>query len=88
MDELIQRIYRYTYIYLGFLNECTEPSTDNIKSVDLYNRFKNWFKNNNPGHIIPTQRKFSLELKKHVQIEKIHFDGVGTSGIKNLQLKD
>ena len=37
------------YLYLQFLNENTEESDSHIKTADLYEHFKGWFKTNNPN---------------------------------------
>jgi putative DNA primase/helicase len=90
-DNILKWTNQYkenTDLYLSFLNECTEESNTNVKSVDLYEIFKNWFVTNNPNRPIPTQRKFSLEIKKHITIEHIKFNGASTSGIRNLKIKN
>lgn len=77
-----------TDLYLQFLNECTEESEKHIHTVVLYERFKSWFKNNNPNMKIPNNRNFTTELKKYKNIENIKIDGKSSSGIKKLQLID
>ena len=74
-------------IYLNFLNECTEESDVYIRSVDLYNYFKEWYARNNSDKIIPTQRKFSIGIKKYKKIEKVRINEIVTSGIKNLDIR-
>lgn len=74
-------------IYLRFIIECTEDSDTHIKTVDLYEYFKLWFPKYNPDQKIPALRSFSLGIKKHKNINKIHFGNQVTSGIKNLQIK-
>ena len=38
-----------TDLYLSFLNECTEESDTHISTIELYEKFKSWFKINNPN---------------------------------------
>ena len=76
-----------TDVYLCFLNECTTESYTHIKSVVLYEKFKDWFIRNNPRRIIPTHRIFSSGIKKYVTIENVRIDNKITKGIKNLEIK-
>jgi hypothetical protein len=79
----------YTDVYLQFINECTEDSAHHVKSIDLYEHFKNWFNNNNPGTKIPSNRRFGANIKRFDKIiETIKFDGKTTSGVKYLCIKD
>ena len=52
-----------TDIYLNFLNECTEHSQTHIKTIDLYECFKSWFKVNKPNTKIPNNREFISNVK-------------------------
>jgi putative DNA primase/helicase len=76
-----------TDVYLCFLNECTTESYTHIKSVVLYEKFKEWFIRNNPRRIIPTHRIFSSGIRKYVTIENVRIDNKITKGIKNLEIK-
>jgi P4 family phage/plasmid primase-like protien len=79
-----------TDLYLQFLNECTEESTTHIKTVDLYDRFKTWYKNSNPTKKIPSNREFCTGIRKYKTIEEVRVEGVKstTTGIKYLQIID
>jgi P4 family phage/plasmid primase-like protien len=77
-----------TDVYLSFLNECTEQSDTHVKSTELYDAFKDWFKDNNPNKAIPTQRIFSLGIKKHKLIESVRINNKTTSGIKHMTIKN
>jgi P4 family phage/plasmid primase-like protien len=77
-----------TDIYLNFLNENTEVSEIHIKTTELYENFKGWFKINNPNTKIPSNREFISSIKKHKIIEHVKINGTSSYGIKNLKLKD
>jgi hypothetical protein len=74
-------------IYLQFLNECTEESTKHIKNTDLYENYINWFKNKNPNEIVPSNREFTLNIKKYKAFCHVNIDKQSVYGIKNLRLK-
>jgi putative DNA primase/helicase len=76
-----------TDLYLQFLNDCTENSETNIHTVQLYNKFKEWFKNNNPNTKIPSNKEFIANIKKYKEIKKnVKIDKKLSSGIHNLKL--
>jgi phage/plasmid-associated DNA primase len=77
-----------TDMYLQFLNENTEESTTHIKTTELYDYFKNWFKQNNPNTKIPSNREFITNIKKYKTIEHVKISGSSSYGIKNLQYKE
>ena len=55
-NEILKWTNQYkenTDLYLQFLNECTEFSEIHIKTCDMYESFKFWFKTNNPNTKIP-----------------------------------
>jgi P4 family phage/plasmid primase-like protien len=77
-----------TDMYLQFLNECTEKNDDgHIKTTDVYDSFKNWFKLNNPNTKIPNNREFIGKVKKYKTIEHVRIDKEICYGIKNLKIK-
>ena len=57
-----------TDIYLHFLNECTDKSETHIKTSEIYDCFKTWFKINNPNTKIPSNREFAVNIKKYKTI--------------------
>jgi phage/plasmid-associated DNA primase len=75
-----------TDLYLQFLNECTEESDTHIKTCDIYEKFKFWFKVNNPNTKIPSNREFLLNIKKYKIVNHIKVNNVPCYGIKNLKL--
>jgi phage/plasmid-associated DNA primase len=76
-----------TDIYLQFLNECTEESETHIHTAILYESFKEWFKINNPGTKLPSNKNFTTNLKKYKKIEAVRVDTKSSCGIKNLKIK-
>lgn len=48
--------------------------------------FQKWFVNNNPKTHIPTNREFTLNIKRHENVTKIKNKGSVVNGIKNLEL--
>ena len=65
-----------TDLYLQFLNECTEETETHIKTSDIYDEFKVWFKAGNPGTKIPSNREFLSNIKKykietHIKVNNI-----------------
>ncbi len=78
-------------IYFKFLNECTEESTTHIKTTELYDIFKKWFKlnfQNCENAKIPSNRKFIINIKKYKTIEHVKINGSSSYGIKKLQCKN
>jgi P4 family phage/plasmid primase-like protien len=75
-----------TDMYLQFLNECTDKSDIHIKTFDIYECFKSWFKINNPNTKIPSNREFISNVKKYKTVEHVKLNGVTCYGIKNLKL--
>lgn len=73
---------------LSFLDECTEFSAKHVKTSALYEAFQKWFVTNNPKTHIPSNREFTINLKKHKNVGKIRFVGSNLNGIKNLKLLD
>jgi P4 family phage/plasmid primase-like protien len=76
----------YTDTYLSFLNECTEENDGHVKSADLYESFKDWFRKNNPNCKIPSSKVFSSGIRKYKNIEKIKINGQSTWGIKLMKI--
>ncbi len=76
-----------TDLYLQFLNECTEES-ENISThtIDIYDGFKVWFKNNNPNTKIPSNKEFQNNIKKYKNIERFRIGQKQGYGIKNIKL--
>jgi P4 family phage/plasmid primase-like protien len=90
-DNILKWTNQYkedTDLYLQFLNECTEESTTHAKTTDIYERFKNWFKNNNPNTKIPSNKEFVANIKKHKIVEHVKINKTSSYGIKNLKLID
>jgi P4 family phage/plasmid primase-like protien len=77
-----------TDIYLQFLNENTEESTTHIKTSDVYEVFKEWFRTNNPHNKIPTNREFISNIKKYKNVEHVKVDKTTCYGFKNLKIKE
>jgi P4 family phage/plasmid primase-like protien len=75
--------------YLTFLNDCTEESETHVSNVDLYEAFKNWFKDKYPGDKVPNNRDFVSGIRKHKNVEKgVWINNKSTPGIKHLKLID
>ena len=75
-----------TDIYLQFLNECTVDGTTNVRTSALYDAFKTWFVNNNPKKQIPSNREFTINIKKYKKVDKIRDGAIIINGIKNIQI--
>jgi phage/plasmid-associated DNA primase len=78
-----------TDLYLQFLNENTEDTTDDNDRVHcsiLYETFKYWFKNNNPNTKIPSNKEFCNNLKKYKTLERVTIEYIQKLGIKNIKL--
>jgi phage/plasmid-associated DNA primase len=76
-----------TDIYLQFLNECTEESATHMKTTEIYENFKQWFKLNNPNTKIPSNREFITNIKKYKSLDHVRIEKNIFYGIKNLQMK-
>lgn len=75
-------------IYLYFVNECMETSTNHIDMDVLYEYFKQWYvKNISYLTAIPMKRKFVKEIKKHKSVVDVKFDGKSRIGIRFTQIK-
>ena len=61
-----------TDLYLNFLNERTKIGETNVFIYDLYEIFKEWFKENYPQAKIPNKNIFTTGIKKHYLIETIN----------------
>jgi hypothetical protein len=77
---------KYKDLYLQFLNENTEESMTHIKTSDLYEYFKGWFKNNNPNTKIPSNREFIANIKKNKIVKYVKINKSTRYGIKNLKI--
>lgn len=78
-----------TDLYLQFLNENTEKNEHgHIHCVTLYETFKDWFKANNPGTKIPSNKEFAKNLKKYKEMVYVLVDGKSQVGFKNLKIKE
>jgi prophage antirepressor-like protein len=75
-------------IILRFIEECTEKSDTHIKTTELYEKFKNWFKINNPNAKVPSNREFISNIKKHKTVEYVKINKSTFYGIKNIGIKD
>jgi P4 family phage/plasmid primase-like protien len=75
-----------TDVYLNFLTECTEESITHIRTSALYEAFKTWFVANNPKTHIPSNREFTINLKKHITVEKVKVAGLVVNGVKKIKL--
>lgn len=73
-----------TDVYLSFLIECTEEATTHIRTSALYDAFKKWFIMNNPKAPVPSNREFTMNLKRHKPVGKIRDNVSVANGIKNL----
>ena len=69
--------------YLSFLNECTENSETHIHTSTLYDAFKKWFSHNNPRTKIPSNREFTINLKKHKDVKRVRAGGPFIMVLKN-----
>lgn len=76
-----------TDIYLTFLNECTMESDEDIHCIDLYNIFKEWFNDRNPGAKKPTNKDFVIGIKRYKEVKPIKINAKSQLGIKKLGLK-
>lgn len=77
-----------TDIYLSFLNECTQDTNSHIRTSTLYEAFKTWFVHNNPRTHIPSNREFTINIKKYKDVEKIKELNIVANGIKNLGINE
>jgi phage/plasmid-associated DNA primase len=75
-----------TDIYLTFMEEMTEESTEHIHTSTLYHEFKCWYMSNNPKQKIPSNRMFINEIRKHYEITKVWNKNKSSIGIKNIKL--
>ena len=75
-----------TDLYLQFLNENTKESIIHIKTAEIYECFKVWYKTNNPNTKIPGNREFIANIKKYKIVEHVRINATICYGIKNLQL--
>lgn len=75
-------------LYLNFLTECTQESDTHVRTSTLYEAFKTWFVTNNPKMHIPSNREFTINLKKHKIVEKVKVAGLSVNGIKKIKLLD
>ncbi|ATZ81126.1 D5 family helicase-primase [Bodo saltans virus] len=75
-------------IYLQFLNECTIKSSNHTSTTDLYEKFKIWYKQNNPQSKIPSNRTFIPGIKRYISIDNVKIDGKNFYGAKNLSIVD
>jgi P4 family phage/plasmid primase-like protien len=76
-----------TDIYLQFINECTENSDTHITTAELYEKFKYWFKVNNPNTKLPNNRDFIANIKKYKEVTYVRISKDKTAyGIKKLRL--
>lgn len=88
-DKILKWTNKYkedTDIYLTFLNERTIKSEKNLHTADLYNDFKEWYGESNPGVKKPTNREFKIGIEKHEKIKKVKYNGKSQLGIKNLSI--
>ena len=89
-DNILKWTNQYkenTDIYLQFLMEKTEENKDgHIHCSTLYEEFKFWYKNNNPGLKIPSNKEFINNIKKHKEVMQVRVDDKSQLGIKNLKL--
>jgi len=76
-----------TDVYLSFLIEKTKESDEYILNTELYEYFKEWFRNNNPNTKIPKNRDFITGIKKHKLVEQIQVNKERFYGIRNLEIK-
>jgi hypothetical protein len=75
-------------IYLYFVKECMETSTNHIDMDVLYEYFKQWYvKNISYLSALPMKRKFVKEIKKHKLVVDVKFDGKSRIGIRFTQIK-
>jgi len=66
---------------LQFINDCTEETTTHIKTTEIYETFKVWFKINNPNVKIPSNREFLSNIKKYKTVTHIKVNNVPCYGI-------
>jgi len=84
-----QEIHYNDDIYIDFLENCTEKSDKHVSTVQLYTGFKKWLIMIYPNiKIIPNNRVFNANIRKHRMIEKVRVREHSnvTTGIKNLKL--
>lgn len=73
---------------MSFLNEKTKHSDLSMRTSELYEHFKNWFVTNNPKQNIPTNREFTMSIRKYKKIDKIKFNNIVANGIRNIDIID
>ena len=73
-------------IYLSYLTDCTIESEQNIYCIDLYNDFKDWFDERNPGVKKPNNKLFINGISKYHNIVKIKINYKSQLGFRFLAL--
>lgn len=57
-------------IYSNFLIEFTQESNTHVRTSSLYDAFKKCFVNNNPNTHIPSNREFTISIKKYKTVKR------------------
>ena len=91
-DEILKWTNQYeenTDIYLQFKNECTEESEHNTSLTDLYDEFKRWYREENPGGKIAIKKIFKNQMMKYIgEAQKVWIEDNSAVGYKNITIKD
>lgn len=72
-------------IYLKFLRECTEDAETHVSKSSVFETFKSWFVANNPNARVPSNREFTMSIKKYKVIKKVRIGGSVVYGIEKLK---
>ena len=75
-------------MYVSFLSECTKISNTHTRTSVLYDTFKTWFLKKKYTIATPSNRQFTINLRKHKTVEKIRDATTNVNGIKNLKIID
>jgi P4 family phage/plasmid primase-like protien len=94
-DNILKWTNQYkanTDIYLEFLSANIVEDTDKdsrLHCSTMYNKFKIWFKDNNPGVAnIPSNKAFCNNLRKHKIVKDIRIGNKSQIGIENVKFKN
>ncbi|ATZ80508.1 putative primase [Bodo saltans virus] len=78
-----------TDVYLEFLNLfLVKKEGERVHCVNLYTKFKEWFKFNNPTTKIPNNRDFVIGIKKYHSVVNVRIDTKTQLGLFNYMLID
>jgi hypothetical protein len=87
-EEIKNEIREEDALYNEFIVECTEKVIrGHIHCTSLYNGFKKWYTDKNPGKKIPNKNEFINGIKNFKLVENVRVEKKVQLGIKLLKLK-